>query len=58
MPLKRCEANGQSGWKWGDQGHCYTGRGAKEKAIKQAAAINYDKKRRGEQPERITTQGT
>lgn len=55
MPLKRCEAGGKAGWKWGDHGRCYTGRGAKEKAIKQAVAINMDKKRRGEEPERIST---
>jgi len=55
MPLKRCEVNSKPGWKWGDSGKCYTGSGAKERAIKQAVAINMDKKRRGEQPERITT---
>jgi len=55
MPLKRCEVNSKPGWKWGDGGKCYTGSGAKERAIKQAVAINMDKKRRGELTERITT---
>lgn len=39
MPLKKCQDNGKDGWKWGDQGHCYTGEGAKEKAIKNGMAI-------------------
>ena len=39
MPLKKCTVNGKSGWKWGDAGKCYTGPDAKEKAMKQAAAI-------------------
>ena len=39
MPLKRCESGGKSGWKWGDQGKCYTGPGGKKKAIKQGVAI-------------------
>ncbi len=39
MPLKQCTNNGKGGWKWGNQGHCYTGPGAKKKAIKQGVAI-------------------
>lgn len=39
MPLKRCQNNGQSGWKWGDSGKCYTGPNAKKMAIKQGIAI-------------------
>jgi len=39
MPLKKCSANGKSGWKWGDQGHCYTGPSGKKQAIKQGVAI-------------------
>jgi len=39
MPLKKCQKNGKSGWKWGDSGKCYTGPGAKKKAIKQGIAI-------------------
>ena len=38
MPLKRCA--GGKGWQWGDKGKCYTGPGAKKKAIKQALAEN------------------
>lgn len=40
MPLKRCSKDGSSGWKYGDSGHCYTGPGAKKKAIKQG--LSYD----------------
>lgn len=39
MPLKRCSSGGQSGWKFGDSGKCYTGPGAKQKAINQGLAI-------------------
>lgn len=46
MPIKRCTSNGKPGYKWGDQGKCYTytkgdeksRKAAKEKAIKQALA--------------------
>jgi hypothetical protein len=40
MPLKRCSVDGKKGWKYGDNGHCYTGPGAKKKAIKQGVAID------------------
>ncbi len=39
MPLKKCTIDGKQGWKWGDEGKCYTGPDAKEKAIKQGRAI-------------------
>lgn len=47
MPLKRCQADDQPGWKWGDSGKCYTytagdeasEKAAREKAMKQAAAM-------------------
>ena len=39
MPLKKCNENGVGGWKWGDQGKCYTGPDGKKNAIKQAIAI-------------------
>jgi SPP1 gp7 family putative phage head morphogenesis protein len=39
MPLKRCQSNGINGWKWGDKGRCYTGKGARRRAIQQARAI-------------------
>lgn len=40
MPVKKCNKDGKSGYKWGDQGRCYTGPGAKKKAIKQGMAIH------------------
>lgn len=43
MPLKQCTSDGKSGFKWGDSGHCYTGPGAKEKALKQGRAIEVNK---------------
>ena len=39
MPLKKCSDNKKSGWKWGDEGKCYTGKDSKKKAIKQGIAI-------------------
>lgn len=39
MPLKQCQIGGKSGWKWGDEGTCYTGPDGKKKAIAQAIAI-------------------
>lgn len=39
MPLMRCEEKGESGWKYGQGGRCYTGSGAKKKAIRQGVAI-------------------
>jgi hypothetical protein len=42
MPLKRCSKDNKSGWKYGDSGHCYTGPGAKKKAIKQGVAEQYN----------------
>lgn len=38
MPLRRCTKDGKSGWRWGDQGKCYTGPGAKAKAARQGLA--------------------
>jgi len=42
MPLKQCQIDGKSGWKWGDVGKCYTGPDAKKKAIAQGLAISKD----------------
>lgn len=42
MPVKRCQKDGKSGWKWGDEGKCYTGEDAKEKAATQGRAIKSD----------------
>lgn len=40
MPLKKTiNAKGEECWKWGDSGKLYCGKGAKEKATKQAIAI-------------------
>ena len=39
MPIKRCTIDGKDGWKYGDEGKCYTGPNAKEKAVRQAIAI-------------------
>jgi len=47
MPLKRCEDDGRPGWKWGDEGKCYTftegdeesETAARKKAMAQAAAM-------------------
>jgi len=39
MPVKNCSINGNEGYKWGDNGKCYTGPDAKEKAIAQGVAI-------------------
>ena len=44
MPLKRCSDNNNNGWKWGDQGKCYTGPDGKKKAIKQGIVIEGPKK--------------
>ena len=43
MPLQKCKEKGKSGWRWGKSGKCYTGAGAKKKAIKQALAIGKGK---------------
>jgi len=39
MPLKKCSSDQKSGYKWGNEGKCYTGPDAKKKAIKQGLAI-------------------
>lgn len=45
MPLKECTKDGKPGYKWGDEGFCYTYTNleekskAKNKAIKQGIAI-------------------
>ena len=44
MPLKKCTVDGQAGYQWGKAGKCYTGPGAKKKAIKQGVAIEGPKK--------------
>lgn len=52
MPVKNCQLEGQPGYKWGDQGKCYTydpssdssKRRARQKAINQGLAIGVDYK--------------
>ena len=39
MPIKDCTINNENGYKWGDEGKCYVGKDAKEKAYKQGLAI-------------------
>ncbi|MFH1571076.1 MAG: hypothetical protein ABIL09_23990, partial [Gemmatimonadota bacterium] len=39
MPLMSCESEGESGWKFGESGTCYTGTDAKERAIAQGIAM-------------------
>lgn len=39
MPVKPCTKDGKNGYKWGDEGKCYTGPDAKEKAANQGRAI-------------------
>ncbi len=46
MPLKPCTKNGKQGYKWGDNGVCYTGPNAKEQALKQGRAIEASKTRK------------
>lgn len=38
MPIKKCSANGKTGHRWGNHGKCYTGKGSRAKAAKQAGA--------------------
>jgi hypothetical protein len=38
MPVKKCVVNGKTGYKWGNTGKCYTGKGAKPKAARQGRA--------------------
>ncbi len=46
MPAKRCTVNSKGGWKWGDSGKCYTGPGAKNKALRQGRAIKVNSSNR------------
>ena len=55
MPLMKCSEDGKPGWKYGEQGKCYTytpgneasNKAAKLKAAKQGVAIS---SRTGEKP--------
>lgn len=35
----QCKSGKESGWKWGEGGHCYTGKDAKKHAMKQGMAV-------------------
>lgn len=48
MPLMKCTKDGKSGYKFGDEGHCYTGPNAKANAAKQGRAIEMSKHAKGE----------
>jgi hypothetical protein len=39
MPIKKCTKKGKGGYKTGTSGKCYTGKGAKKKALKQQIAV-------------------
>lgn len=39
MPFKKCQSKNKTGIKYGDSGHCYTGKDAKSKAVQQMKAI-------------------
>jgi hypothetical protein len=39
MPIKKCTKKGKSGYRTGTSGKCYTGKGAKKKALKQQVAV-------------------
>jgi len=39
MPVEKCEIYGESGYRWGKTGKCYTGEGARERALAQGKAI-------------------
>ena len=46
MPIMPCTSNGKSGKKYGKSGHCYTGKTAKSRALKQMRAIKASQSRR------------
>jgi hypothetical protein len=39
VPIKPCQVRGKKGHRWGNHGKCYTGKGSRARAAKQAAAI-------------------
>ena len=49
MPVKTCQSGGKNGFKWGDEGKCYTysndsdKEAAREKAKRQGRAIEVEK---------------
>jgi len=45
VPVERCTSNGQPGFRWGSQGRCYTGEGARARAERQGRAVEANKRR-------------
>lgn len=43
MPIMKCQADGKDGYKYGENGTCYTGSDARMKAAKQGRAIEASK---------------
>lgn len=43
MPIQRCNRDGKEGWRYGEEGFCYLGSNAKNKARRQAAAVHMSK---------------
>lgn len=43
MPLQKCFKSGMRGWRWGKEGKCFVGVGAKAKAKRQGRAIEANK---------------
>jgi len=42
MPVQTCQIDGVSGYKWGEDGKCYTGPDAERKAEQQGRAIEQE----------------
>jgi len=53
MPILRCQKEGKLGYKWGPEGTCYIGAGARSKAVKQGAAIEASKMRQDEKEDAL-----
>lgn len=47
MPNKSCQSGGKKGTKYGGQGKCYTGQGAKAKTSRQGRAIEANRHKKG-----------
>jgi SPP1 gp7 family putative phage head morphogenesis protein len=52
MPVERCAIGGKAGYRFGMQGKCFTGPGARSKAVKQGQAIKASQKTDSEFTER------
>ena len=44
MPAVKCSKGNEQGWKWGEEGSCFIGENAKQKAEMQGRAISMNKK--------------